>query len=119
MTAGDRTLIWATSGDLTTVDVALDMSHAVFSRQPEYAALVNGLINRALGRDVLDGIVLATRPAEASVIAPNVVTAGDAGSHAASYSRVSLAGFLLAAAALLLLGDLTYIRRAARALRND
>jgi len=53
-----------------TVDTVIDMRHADFVRQPEYAALIAILVDVASGRRILDATMAESRAVAESVIRP-------------------------------------------------
>jgi hypothetical protein len=59
--------------------VDLDMADAAFSARPEYAALIAGLIDIALGRPVLDPVATVTRDPSRLSIAPEPLAVDGAG----------------------------------------
>lgn len=65
--AGDRALVTVAG---RRVDCYLDLSGGPLARQPEFPALLAGLVDAALGDDLLDGTASRSRPAEGSRIAP-------------------------------------------------
>jgi len=71
--SGDLPLIVVTQNpdDTTaTVDTVIDMHHADFVRQPEYAALIAILVDVAAGRRILDATIGESRAVAESVIRP-------------------------------------------------
>ncbi len=112
--ANDKPLVTRRTGSTTVITTALDMARPVFSRQPEYAAVVAGLIDLALDRPVLDSTSISMRDPIASRIAPNdlLVRTADGNSH--GVIRQSLSDAFLVFAILILLADVMLLWRARR-----
>ena len=100
------------------IETILDMSRPTFSHQPEYAAVVAGLIDLALDRPLLDSVAISMTDPVASRIAPSDlrVRAGAAYSH--GVIRQSLSNAFLAIAVLVLLADMILLWRARREARR-
>lgn len=110
----EKPLVIRRTGSATVIATALDMSRPIFSRQPEYAAVVAGLIDLALDRPLLDSTSLSMRDPIASRIVPNGlrVRTDDGSSH--GVIRQSLSDAFLVLAVLILLADLLLLWRARR-----
>jgi len=79
--SGDLPLIAVTqNADATTVtvDTVINMRHAEFVRQPEYAALMAILVDVAAGRQLLDATMSESRAVAESVIRPGTISGRDA-----------------------------------------
>lgn len=96
-----------------TVNVFLDMAQPLLVRQPEYPALIDGLITSALGRSLLDETFSVTRPVAESRIAPRPLSARNIPASFSHHQRTDLSPLLALLAALLLAGDLLLSARRA------
>lgn len=98
------------------IDVFLDIAQPTLVRQPEYLALIDGLITSTLGRPLLDETFSAERSAAESRIAPEPLPspARNAPTSLAHPDQIDLSPLLALLAALLLVGDLLLARRTAR-----
>lgn len=111
---GERPLIVRRPGTPAVVETVLDPAREDLVVQPEYAALIAGLIDGLLGRSVLDPVPGAGRDPDASRIAPLPVPASSAPAVPSRASRVEFSSPLLALALLILLGDAALLWRAGR-----
>jgi hypothetical protein len=112
LVANEAPLVIRRQGSTRVIETVLDMSRPTFSRQPEYAAVVAGLIDLTLDRRLLDSVAISMTDPAASRIAPSNmhVRASAANSHGAI--RQSLSNALLAIAVLVLLADMFLLWRA-------
>lgn len=100
------------------IETVLDMSRPQFTRQPEYAVLIAGLIDLALGRAVLDATAIAMNDVEASNIVPSDIVAPETYEHPHGAIRQPVSDMLLALAAFLLFADMLLLWRAGREARR-
>lgn len=73
LVAGSTPLVTLKVYPRPRVDCYLDVSQPEFVRQPEFPALIAGLLNTALADDLLDGINNQSRPAKGSQILPQAL----------------------------------------------
>ncbi len=118
LAANQRPLLIRRPSRPTVLETVLDMSRPEFVRQPEYAALIAGLIDLALGRTLLDAVAIATIDPGASDIVPSEVVASEGTQLRHGAIRQPLSDLLLALAALVLLADMLLLWRAAREARR-
>lgn len=108
----EQPLITLTETTPRRLDIFLDLAQPALVRQPEYLALIDGLITSALGRPLLDESPAAARSAAESRIAPQPLPPAAAPSSAPGDSGLSdLGPLFILLAALLLLADLLLARR--------
>lgn len=100
------------------IETVLDMSRPAFVRQPEYAALIAGLVDLALGRAALDAVAIAKTEPQASDIVPADVRGSDARQRTQGVIRQSLTNLFLTLAVLLIAADMVLLYRAARELQG-
>lgn len=97
------------------VDTVIDMRHAQFIRQPEFAAFVGALADIATQRYLLDETVSASRDPLASVVTPVPVDARSGPSVTSGrVTRTPLSSVFLIAALLVLSLDAVLLLRAIR-----
>jgi hypothetical protein len=113
----ENPLITASETTPRVIDVFLDLAKPILVHQPEYLALIDGLITSTVGRPLLDESYSAERSVAESRIAPQpLATALTHGSVLHSPpEQTDLSPLLVLLAALLLVVDLVLVRRTARA----
>lgn len=112
----EHPLITAAETTPRITEVFLDIAQPTLVRQPEYLALIDGLITITLGRPLLDETFSAERSVAESRIAPEPLPspARNVPTSLSYADQTDLSPFLGLLAALLLVGDLFLARRTAR-----
>lgn len=112
----DHPLITASETAPRIIDVFLDIAEPTLVRQPEYPALIDGLLATTLGRPLLEESFSTERSVAESRIAPQPLPspARNTPPSLSQADRTDLSPSLIVLAALLLMGDLVVARRAAR-----
>ncbi len=110
----EKPLLIRRTGPTTVIETVLDMSRPTFSSQPEYAAVVAGLIDLALDRPLLDGTAISMIEPSASRIAPSDLHVRDYAGYSHGVIRHTLSNAFLALAVLVLLADMLLLWRARR-----
>ena len=106
-------------GAFAIVDTVIDMNHPQFVRQPEYAAFVAALIDRATQRQLLDETVSIYRDDQASIVIPaTIVTQSERSSSGQRIAATPLSAAFLLAALLLFALDTALFLRTRRGARN-
>ena len=95
------------------VDVFIDLESPALVRRPVYPLLVNGLLELALGRTLLDPVVAAERDVRESTIEPRLKNwhRSEAMQLPDRYAGTRLAPWLTVLAALLVLIDTVLLGR--------
>lgn len=90
------------------IDILIDLENPALARRPEYPVLLGGLAGLALGRDLLDPVVVARHDPRESAIRPTLAASAEAATRlpGKSHGRSDLAPHLIVVAMLLLLADL-------------
>jgi hypothetical protein len=113
--AAGHPLITGSRATPRVIDVFLDIAQPSLTRQPEYPALLDGLITFALGRSLLDETFAAERSVAESRVAPDSLPSAQGSTPiVAGHNHTDLGPFLALLAALLLAADLLRSRRPAR-----
>ena len=118
LATGEKPLVIRRKDKMSVVETVLDMSRPSFSHQPEYAAVVAGLIDLALNRPLLDSVVKSTIDPIASRIAPSKLPTRTFEGSSYGVTRQSLSNIFLALAVLVLLTDIILVWRARREARR-
>ena len=112
LVAGKTSLITGIKSPQRTLDCYLDMDRPDFIRRPEYPLLVAGLIDQALGNDMLDTIQTVARVAYESRIQPLPIKKPTVINHVENHSiALDFTAYLIIAAILLLLLDGWLLRK--------
>ncbi len=111
LAAGERPLITRTG---QTVDVYVDLGNPLLVDRPEFPAMIAGMIDVALGRDVLDPVAVSRLDAVEADVAPLPEPAYAGRSVSQARHRTGLAETLLLIAMALLAIDAALIMRARR-----
>ena len=118
LVANEKPLVIRRPGSTTVIETVLDMSRPTFSRQPEYAAVVAGLIDLALDRPLLDSVAISMTDPVASRIAPSDLRVRTGAAYSHGVIRQSLSNAFLAIGVLVLLADMFLLSRARREARR-
>jgi len=118
LVAGDDALI-VSRNDGALIESVIDMNAPTLARQPEFAALIAGLVDAALGREVLDPVAAVARGLDDSTIAP-VSIAGTATLNAVtSAERAGISNVFILLALLVLGVDVVLIATTRRRARRE
>lgn len=114
LVADEKPLVIRRPGSTTVIESVLDVSQPTFSRQPEYAAVIAGLIDLALDRPLLDSTAISMLEPAASRIAPSDLHISEEAGNSHGVIRHTLSNAILALAILVLLADMLLLWRARR-----
>jgi len=118
LSAAGQPLLIRRKNQTVTVESVLDMTHPRFAGQPEYAAIIAGLIDLALDRPALDPVAVSSGDPEASIIRTTELPLTGPRRSAHGKVRLSLADMLLALAAFLAVVEILLVWRAILGLRR-